>query len=157
MQVNFTRERRKKRRRVLINFAFTLFQGFGVLMSAITTYFSYFQHPDWSCFNYCGAIIFLLSYMLWFLARIQLGMSFSIDARASTLVTHGMYSRCRHPIYIFSTLGVAGYLMLIGKTSWLWFVLILCPVQWVRAQREMNVLREKFGQQYEDYEQEVWL
>ncbi|MGA8525908.1 MAG: methyltransferase, partial [Candidatus Sulfotelmatobacter sp.] len=41
-------------------------------------------------------------------ARFQLGKSFAITAKAHQLVTHGIYSKIRNPIY------VSGAVMLVG-------------------------------------------
>jgi len=35
------------------------------------------------------------------LARIQLGKAFSVAPKATTLVTHGLYSKIPHPLFVF--------------------------------------------------------
>ncbi len=48
-----------------------------------------------------GAILVAAAIPLLVLARIQLGKAFSVAPKASTLVTHGLYSRIPHPMYVF--------------------------------------------------------
>ncbi len=47
----------------------------------------------------------------WVTARIQLGRSFSIRAKATELVTHGIYSKIRNPVYVFGTLLLVGLIL----------------------------------------------
>ena len=49
--------------------------------------------------------------VLLFTARWQLGKSFSVTPQARELVTRGLYSKIRNPIYVFSSLFVAGVLI----------------------------------------------
>src|ERR1700722_6729629 len=84
-------------------------------------------------------------------ARMQLGGSFSIEAKATKLVTTGLYSRIRNPIYVFGGLLLAGLGLLAGKPLLLLAFLVLIPVQLVRSRREEQVLAEKFGAEYAEY------
>ncbi len=44
----------------------------------------------------------------WAAVRIQLGKSFSVRAKASELVTRGIYSKIRNPVYVFGTVLIVG-------------------------------------------------
>ncbi|MBM6399757.1 methyltransferase family protein [Phycicoccus sonneratiae] len=92
----------------------------------------------------------------WFVARRQLGESFTVRPEAHGLVMTGLYSRIRHPIYLFGT--SAFLLVLLAIKGWsalaLWVVLI--PVQVLRAVREERVLRTAFGADYEAYRRVTW-
>lgn len=46
-----------------------------------------------------AVILGLPSLVLLILARIELGGAFSVRPKAQALVTHGLYSRIRNPIY----------------------------------------------------------
>ena len=48
-----------------------------------------------------GAILAATGYILFVVARLQLGKSFSVSPQAKELFTHGLYSRIRNPIYVF--------------------------------------------------------
>ena len=57
------------------------------------------QRP-WTALRIAGAIVAIAGYSLFITARIQLGKSFSVSPQAKELVTHGLYSRIRNPIYV---------------------------------------------------------
>jgi len=94
--------------------------------------------------------------ILWFVARRQLGVAFSVRPEARQLVTTGFCARLRHPIYVFGTM--AFLLVLLALQGWqalaIWAILI--PVQVIRARREERVLTEAFGAQYEAYRNSTW-
>ena len=89
-------------------------------------------------------------------ARIELGRAFSVRAKATTLVTTGVYSRIRNPIYVFSALMILGIIIWMGRPWLLVVFAVLIPLQVVRARKEGRVLKEKFGAAYLDYKQKTW-
>ena len=105
---------------------------------------------------FIGLAMVCVSLPLWILARLQLGASFSIKAEARQLVTHGLYSRIRNPIYVFGTAAIFGVLLALQ----IWLVmalwLLMMPLQFMRSRREERVLREAFGEQYEGYRSRTW-
>ena len=94
--------------------------------------------------------------ILWFVARRQLGVSFSVRPQAHQLVTTGFYAKLRHPIYVFGTM--AFLLVLLALQGWQALVIwaILIPVQVIRARREEGVLAKAFGADYETYHRSTW-
>ncbi len=110
----------------------------------------------WTPYRIAGLAIAIPAFLLLILARIQLGRAFSIQAKATSLVTTGLYSRIRNPIYFFSAIGIAGVILWTGKLWLFLFLAILIPMQIVRARKEENVLAEKFGPAYLDYKQKTW-
>jgi protein-S-isoprenylcysteine O-methyltransferase Ste14 len=110
----------------------------------------------WTVPRIAGLAVAIPCFLLLALARIQLGRAFSVQAKASTLVTTGLYSRIRNPIYVFGGLAVAG-LMLWANQPWLLFSFaVLLPLQFYRSRKEARVLTEKFGAQYLEYKQQTW-
>ncbi len=103
-----------------------------------------------------GAALMALTFLLWAAARIQLGRSFAIRAKAKELVTDGIYSRIRNPIYFFSTFFIVGLILFSGQPYWLLVLLALIPVQIWRARKEAKVLEEKFGEAYREYRKKTW-
>jgi len=94
--------------------------------------------------------------ILWFVARWQLGDAFSVTAQARHLVERGLYSKLRHPIYVFGTL--AFLFVVLALQGWpaliIWSVVIL--IQVIRVRREEQVLAETFGAEYTAYRSRTW-
>jgi protein-S-isoprenylcysteine O-methyltransferase Ste14 len=110
----------------------------------------------WTLWHTIGLSLAAPSLVLLALARIQLGRAFSVQARATTLVTTGLYSRIRNPIYVFGALTVAGGVIWTGRLKLLLVLVVLIPLQIVRARRESQVLEEKFGTEYAEYKRRTW-
>ena len=105
----------------------------------------------WTPMRIVGAAIGLPSLALFLLARIELGGSFSVHAKAQALVTHGLYSRIRNPIYVFGAFTIAGVLLFAGLPKLLWALAALIPLQVYRARKEEKALAAKFGDEYRAY------
>ena len=103
-----------------------------------------------------GLFLALLGLAGVILARYTLGRSFSIAPKAAALVTHGIYSRIRNPIYVSGTILVAGALLMLGKPQGLILLFVLIPIQIFRARREAAVLEAKFGDAYREYRKRTW-
>ena len=103
-----------------------------------------------------GLGLAIVAFTLWVIARVQLDRSFSLRPEAKELVTHGFYSKIRHPIYVFSTLGVFGLALGINRPYfWIIFISVLLLQIW-RAGKEEIVLKAAFGQKYLDYKKQTW-
>jgi protein-S-isoprenylcysteine O-methyltransferase Ste14 len=110
----------------------------------------------WAANQIAGIAIAIPAVCLWALARLQLGESFAIRAEAKALVTHGLYSRIQNPVYVFGGLLVVGILIFIGRPAFFLLLLILIPMQWIRARKERAVLEAKFGDEYRRYRKRTW-
>lgn len=68
------------------------------------------------------------------------------------VMQEGPYSICRHPLYLFSTLGVCGLGLMLGSLV-LFLVLggLAFAILSVTARKEEAFLRHKFGPAYDDY------
>jgi protein-S-isoprenylcysteine O-methyltransferase Ste14 len=100
--------------------------------------------------------VMVVAFCLFAAARIQLGASFSVAAKAKHLVTGGLYSRIRNPIYVFGGLLLAALLVYIGRPVLLLAFVVLIPMQIVRARKESRVLEEAFGDEYRAYKARTW-
>jgi protein-S-isoprenylcysteine O-methyltransferase Ste14 len=89
-------------------------------------------------------------------ARYTLGRSFSIDPKATALVTTGIYSRIRNPIYVSGMFFIGGVLIMIKRPEMLAVFVVLIPMQILRARREAAVLEAKFGEAYREYRKQTW-
>ncbi|MGB8582815.1 MAG: isoprenylcysteine carboxylmethyltransferase family protein [Candidatus Sulfotelmatobacter sp.] len=89
-------------------------------------------------------------------ARYQLGRSFSVRPEAHKLVTHGIYSKIRNPIYVFGAVVFAGLVLVIHRPV-LWVLIpVMIIVQTIRAHREAQVLEAAFGDTYREYRSKTW-
>jgi protein-S-isoprenylcysteine O-methyltransferase Ste14 len=105
---------------------------------------------------FLGAFVALVSFTLLLVARVQLGKSFAVTPQAKGLVTAGLYSRLRHPMYLFVDLTLVGIALAVGSWYPLAPLVVLVPLQIMNAGRESRVLEEKFGAQYTAYRQATW-
>jgi protein-S-isoprenylcysteine O-methyltransferase Ste14 len=113
-------------------------------------------HQPWTAWQIAGLAIGLPAAALLVLARIQLGRAFSVQAKASTLVTSGIYARIRNPIYVFGGLFIAGLIMFAHRPWGLLIFVVYIPVQLLRKRQEERVLEAKFGDVYRDYKRKTW-
>ncbi|MHC4984436.1 MAG: methyltransferase family protein [Planctomycetota bacterium] len=81
-----------------------------------------------------------------------LGRSFSIMAEARELVTHGLYSVVRHPLYVAEEIAVVGAVVIHFSLPVLLLLLLHIGFQIQRARNEEAVLSETFPD-YEGYRQ----
>jgi len=98
----------------------------------------------------------LVSLVFWIVSRVQLGSSFSVLPTAKRLVTSGIYSKIRNPIYLFTGLANMGIIYLLGNPYLLLIVPIFVIVQIIRAKREEKILVKTFGDKYLDYKKGTW-
>lgn len=110
----------------------------------------------WTRVRWLGLVLVVVGMVLVLAARVQLGTSFSITPQARRLVTHGIYSKVRNPIYVFGSVAIAGFLLII-RVRWAWILWVaLVLMQVVRAHREAAVLEAKFEDEYRQYRQKTW-
>ncbi|MDR3698704.1 MAG: methyltransferase [Candidatus Sulfopaludibacter sp.] len=100
---------------------------------------------------YAGMGLMAVSFTLWMAARFQLGRSFRATAQAHKLVTTGLYSKFRNPIYLFGQLAFLG--LAIAWNTVLGYALftLAIPLQMLRARKESTVLEKAFGDEYRAY------
>jgi protein-S-isoprenylcysteine O-methyltransferase Ste14 len=93
----------------------------------------------------------------WLTARAQLGEAFTVMPSAKRLVTTGLYSRIRHPIYLFSLLALLGIAIAL-QALWLFALWVaIALMQWLRMRAEDATLRRHFGPAYDDYARRTWM
>jgi protein-S-isoprenylcysteine O-methyltransferase Ste14 len=128
----------------------------GVLVVVLARSIPLLLHLEWTGAKAAGAVLVAVSLILLVVARLQLGASFSVSAQARSLVTTGLYSRLRNPIYVFAALLLAGLSLLLA--SWLPLILaaVTTPLQIYRARNEERVLAATFGDEYERYKRTTW-
>jgi protein-S-isoprenylcysteine O-methyltransferase Ste14 len=127
-----------------------------VVIIALSFFGMQAAHQPWTAWRIAGIAIAAPAFLLFVAARVELGRAFSVQAKATTLVTTGLYSRIRNPIYFFGAVFILGIIIWLGRPWWLLIFAVLIPLQVVRSRKEERVLTEKFGTAYLDYKQKTW-
>lgn len=125
-------------------------------MAAIAAVMIVGARSPWTPMRLAGGVLAVFGFALLTIARVQLGNAFSITPQANILVTHGIYSRIRHPVYVFSAIGIAGLFLYLDMPKLLVLLVLVIPLQVVRARREERVLEERFGEEYRAYKRNTW-
>jgi protein-S-isoprenylcysteine O-methyltransferase Ste14 len=129
---------------VIVDAAYLAFLGFAILLGP--------RSP----LAYAAIGLSVACAVVWFVARRQLGDAFSVTAQARHLVTQGLYSKIRHPVYVFGTLAfLLVVLALLGWGALLWWAVVIA-IQLTRLRREEKVLAETFGEEYKAYRSKTW-
>jgi protein-S-isoprenylcysteine O-methyltransferase Ste14 len=97
-----------------------------------------------------------LAFPPWIVARLQLGDAFSFRAHAHRLVTTGLYSRIRHPVYVFGSIAGLASVVALQVRWFLILALLLEPITIWRAIQEERVLHAAFGEEYTRYRERTW-
>src|SRR5579863_5476488 len=127
-----------------------------VVIVGLSLFGVYAAREPWTAWHIAGIAIAVPAFLLFLVARIELGRAFSVQAKATILVTTGVYSRIRNPIYIFGGIYILGFIIWIGRPWLLLIFAVMIPVQVLRSRKEERVLVEKFGAAYLDYKQKTW-
>lgn len=115
------------------------------------------RHELWGVRYLVGMGIGFVGIVLWIVAREQLGESFSVSAQARKLVTTGLYSKIRNPIYFFAGIAAMGLFIAWGKIIPLICIMVFnFLMQFARAKRESQVLEAAFGDEYRQYKAKTW-
>lgn len=128
----------------------TLVVGAGICM------FLWQRPPAWTAVTIVGMCLLAVGFVFWTVARFQLGASFTVQAEARQLVTRGLYSKIRNPIYVFGSFVVAGVILVFAKPVGLLIFALIIPLQIWRAGKESAVLEAAFGDEYRKYRAGTW-
>jgi protein-S-isoprenylcysteine O-methyltransferase Ste14 len=133
------------------NIALTLVVGLALAFFVL-------EHPPtaWTPIQTVGLCLLLAGFVLWTIARFQLGNSLTVSAQAKQLITRGLYSKIRNPVYVFGSCVLVGLILLLGRPTWLLIFFVLIPLQIWRARKESQVLEAKFGDEYRKYRAATW-
>jgi protein-S-isoprenylcysteine O-methyltransferase Ste14 len=128
-----------------------------VIVGAAVSFLIWKNLPTaWTGMQTAGVCLLAAGFILWTMARFQLGSSLTVSAQAKQLVSRGLYSRIRNPIYVFGSCVIAGLILVLGRPVWLLVFLALIPLQLWRARKESKVLEAKFGEEYRRYRAGTW-
>jgi protein-S-isoprenylcysteine O-methyltransferase Ste14 len=115
-----------------------------------------FSAGPWGPMQIGGACLLAVGFVFWTVARFQLGASLTVSAQAKKLVTRGLYSKIRNPIYVFGSCVIAGIILIMARPLWLLIFVLIIPLQIWRAKKESSVLESAFGDEYRGYRATTW-
>jgi protein-S-isoprenylcysteine O-methyltransferase Ste14 len=102
-------------------------------------------------------VLLAIGFSGWLTARLQIREFFAVTAQAQGLVTTGIYSKIRNPIYFFGVILFVGMALYLTLPWWVLLVLLLIIfMQVLRARNEARVLEAKFGDAYRQYRSKTW-
>jgi protein-S-isoprenylcysteine O-methyltransferase Ste14 len=134
----------------------SIFAVFQILAATVLLWILVTWNTPWNVQRWIGTALVVVGMGLIGLARYQLGKSFAIRAEAHELVTHGLYSKIRNPIYVSSLVLFTGVVLVLQQPV-LWIALsAMVVVQVIRARREARVLEMAFGERYREYRRKTW-
>jgi protein-S-isoprenylcysteine O-methyltransferase Ste14 len=134
-----------------VNIALTLVVG-----AALGFIIRQYGPSSWMAEQFVGVSLLAIGFTLWTLARFQLGKSLAVTAQAKKLVTSGLYSKIRNPIYVFGSCVIAGLILTLGRPIWLLAFVAIIPLQIWRVRKESSVLESAFGDEYRTYRASTW-
>ena len=82
------------------------------------------KERPWTVLRIVGVILAVIGYSTFVTARLQLGNSFAVTPQAKELVSLGLYSRIRNPIYVFVDVMIFGLVLALH----LYWLFALFPV-----------------------------
>jgi protein-S-isoprenylcysteine O-methyltransferase Ste14 len=119
-------------------------------------WFVFSRSDPWDLQRTIGAALLVAGIAGIAAARYQLGRSFALKPEAHQLVTRGIYSKIRNPIYVFGCIAIAGLVLVLHRPI-LWLLVVAVVVmQALRAHREAQVLEAAFGDAYREYRRKTW-
>lgn len=117
--------------------------------------FGNFDLPEWC--GWVGTLLFIFSIWLFSRAYADLGKSWSpkIDiTEKQKLVTDGVYTHIRHPVYAAMWLwAIAQPLLMENWIAGFSLAVSFLPLYLIRVPREEKMMLENFGEQYQMYMQ----
>lgn len=130
--------------------------GIGLLSGYLGAYTDRmeFWTLDGDATRWTGVGLFVLGSVLRLWPVFVLGNRFSglvAIQRRHTLVTHGIYSRIRHPSYLGLIVGSLGWALAFRSGVGVILVVLMLPALLARIQSEERLLREHFGDEYDAY------
>jgi protein-S-isoprenylcysteine O-methyltransferase Ste14 len=133
-----------------------VFTAVQLIAAATLLWFLITWAAPWNMQRYLGSVLVVVGIAFIVVARYQLGKSFSLRPKARELVTHGLYSKIRNPIYVFGSMSIIGLILVLQKPIlWLGLAAVVA-MQTIRARREARVLEAAFGDSYREYRRKTW-
>lgn len=99
-----------------------------------------------------GIILLILTF---FLERSGLGTVFGKPQETPHVITEGVFSVVRHPIYLGAILGYAGMICMTLSIASAILLLLIIAFYWFISRYEEKLLTQRFGDEYREYMKKV--
>lgn len=125
------------------------------LLWIVTPLFSFADYPLHPAPFFAGTCCFLAGLWLFHRSHADLGDNFSVSLEVRArhqLITHGVYRRIRHPMYLAFFVYLSGQALVIP--NWLAGpseVIVMLLLFALRVNREERMMLEAFGHHYREY------
>lgn len=151
---------KSRRHRQLFDYFSLVLQALLTLMAFVIVFLRSNAASEWWSFReIIGCLIFFPSFGAWIKARIDLATESSfavVPVVPSRLAQSGMFGYIQHPIYVTSYIYMMSYFLIIGSIRGvLSLLLVVAPIQFIRASIESTNLSKKFHYNYEVYCEET--
>ena len=94
------------------------------IVAVVVVLWYVFSRPSpWDWQRSAGVALMIVGYAGIATARYYLGKSFALRPQAHQLVTHGVYSKIRNPIYVFGLIAIAGLVLVLHRPV-LWLLVV---------------------------------
>jgi protein-S-isoprenylcysteine O-methyltransferase Ste14 len=107
-----------------------------------------------------GITINIVGLIIWWLAKITLGSNWDAgygSPKIEQLVTRGVYSKIRHPLYWGINLTLIGLVLLYPRVWFSTISLLIIVYFFYRMRVEDKYLLEKLGEEYRNYKRKTWI
>ena len=157
-QLKMTERRVTTQEKTLLGFLF-LGMFFVPILYAVSNWldFANYSLPAWA--GWLGVILIAGAVFVFWRAHADLGLNWSptLEIREKhELITRGIYSYLRHPMYASQWLWVfAQPLLLQNWIAGFINLLVFVPFYFLRVRQEEQLMLEQFGDQYRSYMQKV--
>lgn len=103
-----------------------------------------------------GVPVTIAGLTIWWSGKLALDDSFTALPKAKKLITKGIYSKFRHPIYIGWSLTLIGWGFLLESSMMILISIIITTFLIIKSYFEEKVLLKKFGRKYQEYKRKTW-
>ena len=153
----FKKMKQEKTKNVIRRFHLEYSISIVLIFLSIYFWITFLNH---SLIKIIGLLTNIVGLIMWQSARMTLGENWNTDLgkpEIKRLVTHGIYSKIRHPIYWGMILTLIG-LILLNPNLWFSIVSLLIMIYFFyRMGLENNYLSENLGEKYENYKRKTWI
>ena len=162
IRVIYTRDHRQykvEREKVIpVDVILLILTALGIFLPVLYIFLGLFKFADYvmpPVLSWIGVVLILFALWLFQRSHADLGKNWTATPQlleGHELVTTGIYSRMRHPMYAAHMVWAAAQTLLIH--NWIagpWMLVFMVPLYLYRAPIEERFLLEKFGDEYAAY------